>query len=120
VALKDEGICRVQEQAVGVDCECQKVLVSLGQSLAVNIVEADNRFLRRRRMDKWDYEVLLLAPNLARGKLVELGEDGWELVAVLPMTTPTLVRCFLKKRRPRTGGRRTGTDISAPIPHSQN
>ena len=63
---------------------------------------------------KWEYDVISLQTGVIRQnkaleewieELDELGKDGWELVAVIPMhaqlgftgSTPQ-VRCFLKRR----------------------
>ena len=71
--------------------------------------------LRENVMNKFEYKILSLQTGIIRqGKamekweetLKELGEEGWELVAVIPMhahlgfagSTPQ-IRCFLKREK---------------------
>ena len=66
-------------------------------------------------MDEWEYKIIALQTGVFRQKkavekwtktLDELGKEGWELVAVIPMhvqlgltgSTPQ-VRCFLKRKK---------------------
>lgn len=54
-------------------------------------------------MQKWEYHRVDLTSDFPEGELNALGEDGWELVALVWHNIQSLYTAFLKRPKKETG-----------------
>jgi Domain of unknown function (DUF4177) len=55
-------------------------------------------------MQKWEYATVPLLVHATKQILDNWGEDGWELVQVVPGPNPENLVAYLKRPRPAAGG----------------
>ena len=56
-------------------------------------------------MTKWEYVTVPLLVHATKQILDNWGQDGWELVQVIPGLTPENLVAYLKRPLPGSGGR---------------
>ena len=55
-------------------------------------------------MTKWEYATVPLMIHATKQILDNWGEDGWELVQVVPGPNPEQLVAYMKRPRPAEGG----------------
>ena len=52
-------------------------------------------------MQRWEYQMLQGPPMTILTELNQLGAQGWEVIAVLPVQVPTGEQIFVTLKRPK-------------------
>ena len=71
-----------------------------GVVLAVGVDVSANRTATVSPMQKWEYVTVPLLVHATKQILDNWGDDGWELVAVLPGPNPENLVAYLKRPKP--------------------